>query len=68
MFNKKIVDELEKFETPFYYYDMNLLNSTLEAVKRESDKYNYTVHYALKANSNETPLSATSSISRIFLP
>ncbi len=46
---------LEKFEnlkTPFYYYDMNLLERTLQEVKINSDKYGFVVHYAIKANAN----------------
>ncbi|MCB9189788.1 MAG: diaminopimelate decarboxylase [Flavobacteriales bacterium] len=38
--------------TPFYLYRMDLLRATLEACKKAADKYNYKVHYALKANSD----------------
>lgn len=40
------------YKTPFYYYDMALLTKTLKAVKDESEKYNFNVHYAIKANAN----------------
>ncbi|TCO10452.1 diaminopimelate decarboxylase [Natronoflexus pectinivorans] len=46
----------EKFKsipTPFYFYDMGLLEQTLQKVKSESDKYNFVVHYAIKANAND---------------
>ncbi len=46
---------LEKFQnlkTPFYYYDMNLLERTLQEVKVNSDIYGFVVHYAIKANAN----------------
>src|SRR5690554_1446938 len=46
---------LEKFQnlkTPFYFYDMNLLERTLQEVKCNSDKYGFVVHYAIKANAN----------------
>ena len=46
---------LEKFKqlaTPFYYYDVDLLKKTAEALKNEADKYGYVIHYALKANPN----------------
>ena len=36
--------------TPFYYYDMTLLRATLQQCKREASKYNFHVHYAMKAN------------------
>ena len=39
--------------TPFYAYDLNLLTQTLESLTQEANKYNYIVHYAVKANSNE---------------
>lgn len=51
---------LEKFkalQTPFYYYDINLLRETLNQVKTEAGKYNYHVHYAIKANANPRILS-----------
>ena len=40
-------------KTPYYQYDMNLLSNTLDFAKREANKYNYKIHYALKANSNK---------------
>ena len=40
-------------ETPFYYYDIQLLKATLDAIAHEIEQYpNYHVHYALKANAN----------------
>jgi diaminopimelate decarboxylase len=52
----KGVFPLTKFaslETPFYYYDMQLLEETLSTVNRESSRYDgYHVHYAVKANAN----------------
>lgn len=39
-------------KTPFYYYDLKLLDETLKEVKRSSDIPGYCVHYAVKANSN----------------
>ena len=46
------VDQFQALETPFYYYDLQLLQETLEVVKRESGQYGYHVHYAVKANAN----------------
>lgn len=46
------VDILQQSRTPFYYYDMEVLNQTLEEIKRHSAGMNCVVHYALKANSN----------------
>jgi diaminopimelate decarboxylase len=39
-------------ETPFYYYDVELLNKTLDFVIAESGKCGCEVHYAIKANAN----------------
>lgn len=40
-------------KTPFYYYDMGLLKSTLEEIKKEAAKNpGFVVHYAIKANYN----------------
>jgi len=52
MFSNKIVEKFSEIETPFYYYDMDVLRFTLETVKRESELAGYKVHYAVKANSN----------------
>ncbi len=47
------VNKFRELQTPFYYYDTDLLRETLEVVKNESAKYgNYVVHYAVKANAN----------------
>lgn len=46
-------------ETPFYYYDMDLLRETLATALREAAKYeNFHVHYAIKANFNPLILAA----------
>ena len=46
------VEKFQHIETPFYYYDMDLLRQTLETIKKETDGKNYIIHYALKANAN----------------
>lgn len=53
MFNDHLIQEFNKKETPFYYYDLELLKNTLNAAKQEADKYSFHVHYALKANFND---------------
>jgi diaminopimelate decarboxylase len=44
-------------KTPFYFYDTDLLQHTLAEIKKTSSPYNYHVHYALKANTNDTLLN-----------
>ena len=40
-------------QTPYYYYDIALLQATLDAIHHEIAQHpNYHVHYALKANAN----------------
>lgn len=46
------VDEFRHNTTPFYYYDLALLRSTLRAIKDCVNDSRYKVHYAVKANSN----------------
>jgi diaminopimelate decarboxylase len=46
------IEKFRKLQTPFYYYDIDVLKKTLQTVRTESDKYNYHVHYAVKANAN----------------
>lgn len=58
MFNNQHLEIFQSHETPFYYYDMELLQRTLDLVKTESQRYNYHVHYALKANTNPRILQA----------
>ncbi len=38
--------------TPFYYYDLGLLQDTITEIKRHAASDNYHVHYAIKANAN----------------
>lgn len=53
MLSSKIRNRLGGLPTPFYLYDMELLRTTLEIAKEESERYGYKVHYALKANFDE---------------
>lgn len=52
------IEQFRKLPTPFYYYDLGLLRSTLSAIVSEAEKYeNFEVHYAIKANANPKVLS-----------
>ena len=51
------IQKLREIQTPFYFYDTATLRETLELVKKESARYNYHVHYAVKANANSRILS-----------
>ena len=52
MIDSQTTEKFKKIETPFYFYDVAVLRSTLDSVKRESDITGYKVHYAVKSNSN----------------
>ncbi|UEG55116.1 diaminopimelate decarboxylase [Mucilaginibacter daejeonensis] len=52
MFSPDIITKFQQHETPFYYYDLDLLQRTLKACTNAADNYGYHVHYALKANFN----------------
>lgn len=46
-------EKFREIETPFYYYDVDLLKKTLDEASTEAGKYgNFHVHYAVKANFN----------------
>ncbi|MBP3787282.1 MAG: diaminopimelate decarboxylase [Prevotella sp.] len=47
------IDKFERIQTPFYYYDTELLRATLHAINTEVSKHEgFVVHYAVKANAN----------------
>ncbi len=47
------VDKFQGLQTPFYYYDTELLRETLRTINGEVAKHEgYIVHYAVKANAN----------------
>lgn len=45
-------------ETPVYRYNMELLQQTISLASSEASRYNYNLHYAIKANSNLKILNA----------
>ena len=45
--------KFQDIQTPFYYYDTELLRETLRAINNEAQKHEgFCVHYAVKANAN----------------
>ncbi len=47
------LDKLSQLETPFYYYDAELLRQTLRTINDEANRHEgFCVHYAVKANAN----------------
>ncbi|MDR2064945.1 MAG: diaminopimelate decarboxylase [Prevotellaceae bacterium] len=60
MSNQIPVEKLKKIQTPFYFYDIELLKKTAQAAIIEAEKFGYEIHYAIKANSNRKILQILS--------
>ena len=52
VFDPAVIDRFREQKTPFYYYRMDRLSETLQAAQSAASKYDFVVHYALKANSD----------------
>ncbi|MFB6257553.1 MAG: diaminopimelate decarboxylase [Flavobacteriales bacterium] len=52
MWTKRSPASLKEQATPFYYYDLEVLDRTIDVVRREAAKRAYQVHYAMKANAD----------------
>ena len=50
MFPSEVTDFFRTQKTPFYYYDLDVLNATLEEIKKHGLSKGFHVHFALKAN------------------
>lgn len=51
-------DKFREMETPFYYYDTELLRETLRVINNEAGRHEgFCVHYAVKANANPKVLN-----------
>lgn len=50
MIDRAYLDYFRSIETPFYFYDMDLLRETLNMYVSYIKKFKYHAHYALKAN------------------
>ena len=47
------IEKLQRIQTPFYYYDAELLRETLRTINEEAGRHEgFVVHYAIKANAN----------------
>jgi diaminopimelate decarboxylase len=51
--DQKEILRFKNLPTPFYYYNLDVLDRTVKELIHESGKYNYHIHYALKANAND---------------
>ncbi|WP_298652097.1 diaminopimelate decarboxylase [uncultured Proteiniphilum sp.] len=46
------IEKFKQLDTPFYYYDTELLRATLGTIKKETENKPFHIHYAVKANAN----------------
>jgi len=51
------VQKFSEIQTPFYYYDLEVLRKTLEEINLQTKKSDFHVHYAMKANVNPSVLA-----------
>ncbi len=51
------VDKFSELRTPFYYYDLEVLRTTLDIIAEVTANKPFEVHYALKANVNPQVLN-----------
>ena len=56
------IEFFEKVETPFWFYDMDLLRATVGKVVSLAGRYGIDVHYAVKANEEKRILEYISSM------
>ena len=52
MFTKSQIESFRSLKTPFYFYDMDLLDRTIDQVKEHGQSKGYHIHFAIKANYN----------------
>lgn len=52
MFTPEILARFQALETPFYHYDLSLLQQTIDACRVAAGAHDFHVHYAMKANFN----------------
>ena len=50
------VNKFAAIQTPFYYYDLETLRATLAEINAQTVHSNFQVHYAMKANVNQSVL------------
>ncbi len=55
-FDEKSLKAFEGLTTPFYFYDLEVLEETLNAIKKAAADHPFKIHYAIKANANSRVL------------
>ncbi len=52
IFSDELIEKFSHIATPFYYYDLGLLEKNLVTLKQYNSSYGYKIHFALKANAD----------------
>lgn len=52
MFTEETIQQLRSNQTPYYYYDLDMLRETLAVASGEATNRGFKVHFAVKANFN----------------
>lgn len=52
MFSKELINRFKKLQTPFYFYDMELLDRTIDQIRIHGLSKGFHIHFAVKANNN----------------
>ena len=50
---RETLNKLQEIKTPFFFYDLSILEETLKEINRCIESFPFKVHYAIKANANE---------------
>ncbi|MEX0769913.1 MAG: diaminopimelate decarboxylase [Balneolaceae bacterium] len=53
MFHLDLIRQFQNLKTPFFFYDLNTLNQTIEVIREYGMSRGYSIHFALKANNND---------------
>ena len=52
MLSEDRIESLKGIETPFFYYDLDILDRTLDSVNKSIEDVPFKLHYAIRANTN----------------
>ena len=58
--NSRLIDRFGVQDTPFFYYDLKMLQDNIDTLKSASEKHGFHVHYAIKSNANSRVLELIS--------
>jgi len=57
MFREQEKEFFKKQKTPFYYYNLDVLDQTIDSMLKVASRFSYNIHYAFKANADDKILN-----------